>query len=121
MYRNMSTHLKPGGKLINVRVIGNLDADHAQSGKYGVSISNLTPTPGGMRYGAQFNIEPPAQVDGCAFELHTTLSNEINHRNDLGDLELLRPEDTDVVKADEDFWEDFIKQPHMGVVTARKP
>lgn len=121
MYRNMSTQLKPGGKLVNIRVIGNLDADHSRLGKYGVKISDLIPTPGGMRYRAQFNIEPPVQVEGCAFDVHTSMSNKINHRNGLGDLEILRPEDSDIVKANEEFWEDFIKRPYMGVLTARKP
>lgn len=121
MYRNMSTQLKPGGKLVNVRVTGNLDADYAVSGKYGVRISDLTPTPTGMLYQVNCHTEPPFHFAGSALDIHTRLSNEINHRNGLGSLEMLRPEETDTVKADEDFWEAFVKRPYMGVMTARKP
>jgi hypothetical protein len=42
MWRNASTQLKPGGKLINIRVVGSLDSAHVKSGKYGINLSDLT-------------------------------------------------------------------------------
>jgi hypothetical protein len=121
MWRNAATQLKPGGKLLNTRVIGHLDADYARSGKYGVSISDLTPCPGGMQYEVHCHIDPPFQFGGHLMDKHADLSNDINHRNGLGDLEFMKLEETEVVRANEAYWADFVKTPYMGVLIARKP
>jgi hypothetical protein len=59
MWRNTSTQMKPGGKLVNTRVTGHLDESYAASGKYGISISDLKPFPGGMQYQVHCHIDPP--------------------------------------------------------------
>jgi hypothetical protein len=33
----------------------------------------------------------------------------------------MKPEDMEVVRSDEMSWEDFVKEPFMVVLTARKP
>jgi hypothetical protein len=121
MWRNASTQLKPGGKLINIRVTGSLTSAHMKSGKYGLTISDLTAIPGGVRYRVTVHIEPQFEFEGTTLEASASLSNEINHRNGLGDLEVLKPEDTEVVRNDEAFWEDFVREPFCAVLTARKP
>ena len=121
MWRNASTQLKPGGKLVATRVTGNLDADYAALGKYGVSISDLTPFPGGTQYQVHCHIDPPFEFGGHFLDTHADLSNDINHRNGVGDLELLKPEETEVVKQDQAYWADFVQAPYMGVLVARKP
>ena len=120
MWRNASTQLKPGGKFINIRAIGSLDSAHIQSGKYGLTISGLTSIPGGVRYQVTAHIDPPFSFEGTTLEASSSLSNEINHRNGLGDLEVLKPEDTEVVRSNEAFWADFVKEPFMVVLTATK-
>jgi hypothetical protein len=120
MWRNASTQLKPGGKLVNVRAIGSLTSAHTKSGKYGVSITGLTSIPGGVRYRVTAHIEPPFEFEGTTQDATANLSNEINHRHGLGDLEVLKPEDTEVVRSDEAFWEGFVREPFMVVLTARK-
>lgn len=121
MWRNASTQLKPGGKFINIRAIGSLDSAHIQSGKYGLTISGLTSIPGGVRYQVTAHIDPPFSFEGTTLEASSSLSNEINHRNGLGDLEVLKSEDTEVVRSEEEFWEDFVREPFMAVLTAKKP
>jgi hypothetical protein len=49
MRRNASTQLKPGGKLVNIRVVSSIDSAHVKSGKYGISLSDLTTIPGRVR------------------------------------------------------------------------
>ena len=120
MWRNASAQLKPGGKLINIRAIGSLDSAHIQSGKYGLTISGLTSIPGGVRYQVTAHIDPPFSFEGTTLEASSSLSNEINHRNGLSDLEVLKPEDTEVVRSNEAFWADFVKEPFMVVLTATK-
>lgn len=120
MWRNVSTQLKLGGKLINIRVVGSIDSAHVTSGKYGISLSDPTAIPGGVRYKVTAHIEPPFEFEGTTLDASASLSNEINHRHGLGDLEILRPEDTEVVRNDEAFWEDFVKEPFCYVLTARK-
>lgn len=121
MWRNTATQLKPGGKLVNIRATGHLDEEYAVSGKYGISVSDLTPFPGGMQYQVHYHIDPPFQFGSHLLDKHADLSSDINYRNGLGDLERLKAEDTEVVKEDERFWADFLKAPCMGVFEARKP
>lgn len=121
MWRNASTQLKPGGKLVATRVTGHLNAEYATAGKYGVSISDLKAFPGGVQYQVHCHIDPPFQFGGHLLDKHADASNDLNHRNGLGDMELLKPEETHVVKEDEAFWADFVREPYMGVMTARKP
>ena len=121
MWRNTATQLKPGGKLVNIRATGNLNEEYAASGRYGISVSDLTPFPGGMQYEVHCHVDPPFQFGSHLLDKHADLSSDINYRNGLGDLERLKAEDTEVVKEDEGFWADFLKAPCMGVFEARKP
>jgi len=121
MWRNASTQLKPGGKFVNTRAIGNLDADYAKSGKYGVSLSDLTPCPDGMQYQVHCHIDPPFEFGGHLLDNHADLSNDINYRNGLSDLEFMKLQETETVKEDAAYWADFVKAPYMGVLIARKP
>jgi hypothetical protein len=120
MWRNASNQLKPGGKLVNVRAIGSLVFAHVKSGRYGVSISGLTSIPGGVRYRVAAHVKPPFEFEATTQDATANLSNEINHRHGLGDLGVLKPENTEVVRSDEAFWEDFVTEPYMVVLTARK-
>lgn len=111
MWRNASTQLKPGGKLVSARVTGNLGAEYAVLGKYGTSISDLAPFSGGVRYQVHCHIEPPFRIDGCMLDKHADLSNGLNHLNGLGDLEWMKPEETEGAKADMAFWGSFLEEP----------
>lgn len=121
MWRNASTQMKPGGKLVNVRVTGSLDADYAVQGKYGIAITDLEPFPGGMRYKVHCRTEPPFQIGGCLLDKHADLSSGFNYLHGLGDLETMKPEETEVVKAEKAFWSDFLEKPYFALVVARKP
>jgi hypothetical protein len=121
MWRNTSTQLKPGGKLVNTRVTGHLNEHYAASGKYGISITDLTPFPGGMQYQVHCHIDPSFHFGAHLLDKHLDSSSDISYRNGLGDLEYLEAEETEIVKEDEAFWADYLKAPYMGVLTARKP
>jgi hypothetical protein len=121
MWRSASTQLKPGGKLVNLRAVGSLGSAHIKSGKYGVSVSGLTSIPGGVRYRVTAHVEPPFEFESTTQDATANLSNDINHPHGLGDLGVMKPEDMEVVRSDEMSWEDFVKEPFMVVLTARKP
>jgi hypothetical protein len=121
MWRNASTQLKPGGKLINIRVVGSLDSARVKSGKYGITLSDLTSIPGGVRYQVTPHTEPPFSFEATTLEASANLSNEINRRHGFGDLEILKPEDTEVVRSDGAFWEYFVSEPFCVVLKAKKP
>jgi hypothetical protein len=121
MWHNASSHLKPGGKLVSARAGGNFETDHALSGKYGISISDLTTIPGGILYQVHCHTKPPFQFGCHLLDRHADLSDGINHRNGLGDLELMESRYTEAVKKDGAFWADFLEEPFMLVTVARKP
>jgi len=121
MWENTSTQLKPGGKLVNTRVIGNIDTAYAASGKYGISLSDLTPFLGGAQYQVHCHVDPPFEFGAHLLNTHVNPFSDINYRHGLGDLEYLKAEETEIVKEDEAFWSDFVKAPYMGVLTAKKP
>jgi hypothetical protein len=73
-----------------------------------------------VRYRVTAHIEPPFEFEGTTQDATANLSHEINHRHGLGDLEVLEPENTEVVRSDEAFWEDFVGEPFMVVGIARK-
>jgi hypothetical protein len=120
MWCNASSQLKPGGKLVSARAVGNFQTDHALSGKYGISISDLATIPGGIEYQVHCHTKPPFQFGGHLLDRHADLSDGINHRNGLGDLELMNPKETEVVKKDWAFWADFLEEPFMIVTVANK-
>lgn len=120
MWRNTSAQCKPGGRLVNVRGTGPYDAGYAVNGKYGISLSDVTPIPGGTRYQVHCHLDPPIEFEGTTLETSASLSNEINHRYGFGDLEVLKPEETETVRANEGFWEEFVRTPYLGILTAKK-
>lgn len=120
MWRNTSAQCKPGGKLVNVRATGPYDVEYARTGKYGISLSDVTTIPGGVRYQVHCHLDPPIDFEGTSLETSSSLSNEINHRYGFGDLEVFKFEETDIVKGNQAFWEDFVKAPYLAVLTARK-
>lgn len=120
MWHNAAEYTKQGGTLVNVRAVGPFDLDYFSSGKYGLTINDLRKIPGGVRYKVQFLIDPPFEFEGTTMDVNASLTNELNHRNGYGDLKLLRAEETEVVKNDLAFWDEFLKHQYMAVLHMEK-
>jgi hypothetical protein len=116
MWRTASIHLKPGGKLVNIRVTD----PFGTFPKYGTTMSELTPMPDGVKFKVRYHVNPPIEFEGTCLDDIATMSNDINHRNGFGDLKVLDPRDTDIVQNDEIFWEDLVKRPYFTVTVALK-
>ncbi|KAK4451078.1 Ubiquinone/menaquinone biosynthesis C-methyltransferase UbiE [Podospora aff. communis PSN243] len=120
MWGNVVANLKPGGRFLGVRV-KNVHTEFMTYGKYGASFSEIVEIPGGYGYNCNCLTQPPFSFGCTSMADSYTLANEIPKGLGLVDFEVLKPEDTDVAKGDPEFWKDFVADPNLAVVTARKP
>jgi len=119
MWANAVAHLKPGGKFLGVRVKG-IYADYMKYGKYGVTFSDISEIPGGLGYKCNCLTQPPFSFDCTSMMSTMSLDHAIPRELGLVDFAVVPPEDTDVVKDDVEFWKDFVENPNLAVVVARK-
>ncbi|KAH8885926.1 S-adenosyl-L-methionine-dependent methyltransferase [Thozetella sp. PMI_491] len=120
MWQNVVENLKPGGRFLGVRV-QNVRAGHVSYGKYGVKYNEVDEIPGGFKYIVEHLTEPPFSFGATSMESNYSLADEIPRKLGLIDFEVIRPEETDEVKSDLAFWDDFLRDPSFTVVVAKKP
>lgn len=124
MWANVAAHLKPGGggRFLGIRV-QNVHARHVEPGeaKYGVAFSGIERIPGGWRYRVECRTQPPVSFEATSMEETCSLIDDIPRRLGLVDIATVDPRETEVVKSDPEFWEEFVKEPSCCVVVARKP
>jgi SAM-dependent methyltransferase len=125
MWRNIATYLKPGGKFLGVRV-ANLQSDNitqiniAWTDKYGTTFKGLEAIPGGVKYKVVLLTDPAFDFEGTSMDASSSGSMELHHKYGLIDIETIPYEETEVVKADVDFWNVFLQNPFFTVVKAKK-
>lgn len=119
MWKNIAANLKPGGRFLGVRV-RSVQAEYMKLGKYGATFSDLEEMPGGWKYRVGFLTNPPFEF-GCTSMTETLeVVDKIPRELGLVDLAIVPPEETEVVKRDLELWADFVKEPNLAVVVARK-
>ncbi len=119
MWSNVVAHIKPGGRFLGVRV-RSVYPPYMVKGiaKYGAWFSDIEEIPGGVKYICGF----PGVSFGCtSMESSYSLRDDIPKKLGLVDFQVLKPEETEVVRGNVEFWADFAKDPNLAVVTARKP
>ncbi|GAB1310065.1 S-adenosyl-L-methionine-dependent methyltransferase, Methyltransferase domain 25 [Madurella fahalii] len=122
MWANVVSYLKPGGRFLGIRMLNPYTAStNANSAKYGVTFSNVEAIPGGWKYTVECWTQPPFSFEATSMESSYTLLDDIPRRLGLVDFATIDPRETPVVKSDQQFWEDFVKEPSYSVVLARKP
>jgi SAM-dependent methyltransferase len=120
MWGNVVTYLKPGGKFLGVRV-QSIGAEYMGYGKYGCTFTDVKEIPGGLGYKCNCLTEPPFSFDCTSMAETYTLADRIPKELGLVDFEIVKPEETEVAKGDVEFWRDFVADPNLTVVVAKKP
>lgn len=120
MWENVVANLKPGGRFLGVRV-RSIGAEYMKYGKYGATFRDVEDIPGGLKYVCGCLTQPPFEFGCTSMRSTFTLADDIPRELGLVDFEAIPPEETEVVKSDPDFWADFVKDPNLAVVVARKP
>ncbi|EWZ85238.1 hypothetical protein FOWG_11743 [Fusarium oxysporum f. sp. lycopersici MN25] len=119
MYENVVKSLKSGGKFIGVRS-KSIRANYMSYGKYGVTFTDVTEIPGGLRYQVNCVTEPPFSFEATSMESTFSLSDDIGKELGLVEIHVAPAEETELVKNDREFWEDYLKDPNFVVVVAKK-
>jgi toxoflavin synthase len=117
MWRNVSTHLKPGGKLLSVRVSAPQEANYE---KYGVIYDNFESIPEGLTYTVRILWDTPLVFEAASMEANYSGSHELPEKYGLTDVQTVPYEKTGTYKKDPGFWEDFMRNPYFCVMTAVK-
>lgn len=134
MYANVASHLKPhGGRFIGVRVCETMfTAGYINNGngKYGAlvkDVERMDDGEPGHRYqvGMQLGKDRPAFYFGATSMDETVMLRDgeeggIGRELGMGEYWVVPPAESDVVKADEEYWGDFVKEPNLAVVVAKK-
>jgi SAM-dependent methyltransferase len=141
MWRNAVARLKPGtGRLLVVRN-GDPRSPAVVGGRYGIRYADHVPIPGGFRFrdqmlhwgggesggggGQQQQTQPDqfevvADYETTALEVMYSGSHEMYDQFGLTDVRVQPYAETAVVQADPVFWAQFLENPCLAVVTARK-
>lgn len=117
MWRNAAAYLKPGGRLVANR--NNPKSKAARDGKYGVTLSDFTPFPGGLSFRYRMATDPPLVFQSFALDSYYTGSLEIPAKF-FTDFQNVPWEETPVVKADLEFWKEYLDDPILYIFTARR-
>ncbi|KAK3346479.1 S-adenosyl-L-methionine-dependent methyltransferase [Lasiosphaeria hispida] len=120
MWGNVVAYLKPGGKFLGVRV-QSIRAEYMQYGKYGCTFTDVKEIPGGLGYKCNCLTQPPFSFDCTSMAETYMLADGIPKELGLVGFEVVKPEETEVVKGDVEFWRDFTADPNLTVIVARKP
>jgi len=121
MWRNIATHLKPGGRFVGIRVIApGIWAAHVETGKYGAAYEDIAPISGGVRCKVIFRTDPPFSFGGTMMHDSYAMVNAIPAELGMADFKMIPAEDAQVVKEDLAFWKEHLAEPLFAVVTAIK-
>ncbi|KAI4865317.1 S-adenosyl-L-methionine-dependent methyltransferase [Hypoxylon rubiginosum] len=119
MWRNVASHLKPGGRYVGVRS-GDPYAACVAEGKYGMRYKDFKPVPGGVLFRYEVSTVPPIDIEASSWEVSYSGSTEMHEKFGLGEVEIEPYENTEEVKRNPEFWKLFLENPALVVVKARK-
>ncbi|RDA94053.1 hypothetical protein CP533_5327 [Ophiocordyceps camponoti-saundersi (nom. inval.)] len=119
MWRNIVSHLKPGGKFLGVRTRYPGIYGRAGRVKYGVTWADIKEVPGGWRYRVLIHVDPPFTLEATTMRDSATMVNEVPRRLGLIDFEEVAIEETEIYKSDPEFWKEMREEPMLAVVVAR--
>ncbi|KAK4211781.1 S-adenosyl-L-methionine-dependent methyltransferase [Rhypophila decipiens] len=133
MYGNVARYLKPhGGRFVNVRVF-NLRAKFITNGngKYGAYFKDIERIEGepGYKYECGMQLDPTGKAEPFYFgassmdetlELRDGEEGGLGRQLGLSQYWVVPPEETKTFKGDEEYWREFVEEPNLRVVVARK-
>ncbi|KAM7197926.1 S-adenosyl-L-methionine-dependent methyltransferase [Naviculisporaceae sp. PSN 640] len=136
MYANVARYLKPhGGRFLGVRVtklaVGYLIPGKGKA-KYGVSFKDVEKMADGLdgwTYQVGMVFDPTGQADPFYFgasSMNETLrlkdgeEGGVGREVGLSQFWVVPPAEMELVKNDPEFWAEYMEEPYMAVVVARK-
>jgi hypothetical protein len=121
MCKNVGLYCKPGGRLVNIRMVDTYAPYlEEEDSKYGIFFTDTQEIPGGTRYVVNYRADPPFSHEGTSMEESASLSNDTNHRYGFDDLSVISLADLPPTKSDAGLWKEFVERPAFIGVTARK-
>lgn len=117
MWRNSAAYLKPGGRLVANR--NNPKSKAATGGKYGVTFTDFEPFLGGYSFRYRMKTEPPLVFESNGLDVYASGSLEIPGKF-FEDFQNVPWDETPVVKADPEFWQQYLADPILFIFMARK-
>lgn len=119
IWLNITKALKLGGYFIGVRAC-DPRTRAMTTGKYGPTCQSFEPFPGGLYYSSIIPARQPVHLDNASLEVSYSGSTELHHKYGFAQVEIEKPEMTDVVQSDPKFWDLWIGEPGSVVVKAKK-
>lgn len=119
MWQNISKYLKPGGIFVGVRV-ADLHGPAASDEKYGVSMRNPKPVPGGFTYTTIVHADDPWDFQGTSLDISRSGSFELHEKYGLKDIQIMPHEKAEAMQNDPSFWELWRQRPVFAVVRGTK-
>lgn len=124
MWLNIVTSLKPGGRFVGVRVHApepEVQSEYnPDTSKYGSKFTDTREIPGGFYCVTTLLTDPPFSFGLTPMRDSYTLANEIPKSLGMIDFAVVPDEDTEIIKADPEFWKDHLEARSFVVVTAKK-
>ncbi|KAK0666522.1 S-adenosyl-L-methionine-dependent methyltransferase [Cercophora samala] len=125
MWENIVRYIKPGGKFIGVRALnpkaGYLSEE--RKGKYGITVSEVEEIEEGrgLRYLVTAMTEPERfRFVSTSMEDSMLLRDEYAKELGMEGFEVVPVGGMGLVQGDEEFWEELVGEPFLGVVVASK-
>lgn len=121
MWRNVSRFIKPGGRLVNVR-IANPQSPAAKSGKYGIHFTDFQDLPGGLSYKYHAATTPIFSCPGTTMtaSMDFQQAKAISEHHGFVDYQKVPAEELQIVKDNPEFWQLYLQEPFFVCVTAHK-
>jgi toxoflavin synthase len=119
MWINVVKYLKPGGRYFGVRV-ASPRSEAYREGKYGVRFKDHQDIPGGVKYRYEIMQDPPFDFEATSMEISYSGSTEMHEKFGLHDVKTVPYEEMECIKKNPEFWELFLKDPPLAVITAKK-
>jgi len=124
MWANVALYLKPGGLFLGIRVSQKgFQVEYMTKGnaKYGVTFSDVKEIEGGVRYQVTFVATGQVvEFEATSMRDSYTLLDEVPKEVGIIELEVLKHEEMEVVKANKEFWEEYSEAPFFVVVKGKK-
>lgn len=119
MWQNVTAYLKPGGKFVSIRASDPFSPAFS-SGKYGQVVKDIKIIPGGTSYTVSVFSNPPFEFEATTMDLSSSPSLELYKKFGLTNVEVISYDKSEIVRANPEFWENFIQRPWLVVIRALK-
>jgi SAM-dependent methyltransferase len=119
MWKNVATHLKPGGRFVGVRSADPRSPALATK-KYGMWYQDIEDIPGGVKLRYAAALDPPIEFEATMMEASYGGSTKLHEKYGLENIEYVSFTDVPCIQEDPEYWKLFLDDPSLAGVKARK-